>query len=168
MKIAIKVSVSPLLCPQSIESVSKSVSITVSEADIVDWRVRTVSCGQKAGLTLRSHHDLAYRLVQQLRPIGPSATSEEHADARDTMEAICDKALNIALLFRSNTVSYSWLQKRSISKIPPAEREIIGSTDPNRPAELCKPWKIVFGGAVKNQDSEEDKVVLTKSELLVN
>ena len=84
------------------------------------------------------------------------------------MAAIYNTALNIAILFRSNTVSYTWLQKQSPSKIPKAEFEIIGSADPNRPAEQCQPWRIVFGGVVKNQESEEERVVLTKSELLVN
>lgn len=143
-------------------------SIVVSEADIVDWRIRTVSCAKKLGLTRNSHRsrDLASDLVRELRPVGPQKGSELR-DAEETMAAICNTALNIAILFRSNTVSYSWLQRKSLSSILMPESEIIGSITPNRPAELCKPWKMVFGGAVKNQESEEDRVVLTKSELLV-
>lgn len=89
-------------------------------------------------------------------------------EAKETMTAIYDTALNIAIIFRSNTVSYSWLQRKPLSSVLMSESEIIGSTDPGRPAELCKPARIIFGGAVKNQNSEEDRVILTKSELMVN
>ena len=105
-------------------------------------------------------------MIRDLRPIDPQKLIEER-DAGLTLTRICEKALNIAMLFRSNTVSYCWLQKKSPSSIIGSESEVIGSNASNRPAEHCRPWKIVFGGAVKNQDSQEDRVVLTKSELLV-
>ena len=141
----------------------------MSEADIVDWRIRTVSCGQKLGLghSNRRSGELAVELVHCLRPVS-SHSGVEYSEAKETMAAIYNTALKIAILFRSNTVSYSWLQRKSASSIPKAEREVIGSTDPSRPEEQCKPWMIVFGGIVKNQNSEEDKVVLTKSELMVS
>ena len=84
------------------------------------------------------------------------------------MAEIYHTAHNIAMLFRSNTVSYSWLQKKSPLSILKAESEIIGSTNLSLPPDKCRPWRIVFGGVIKNQDSEEDRVVLTKTELLVN
>ena len=141
----------------------------MSEADIVDWRIRTVSCAQKLGLAhnCRRSRDLAYETVKDLRAVGPQKISEQR-DAEETMTAIYDTALSIAILFRSNTVSYSWLQRKPLSSMLMSESEIIGSTDPGRPAELCKPGRIIFGGAVKNQNSEEDRVILTKSELMVN
>ena len=141
----------------------------MSEADIVDWRIRTISCGQKIGLASPScrSHDPAHATVKGLRPVGPPGGGDLK-DAEEAMTAIFNTALDIAILFRSNTVSYSWLQKKSASKLQPAEIEIIGSTDPRHPAEQCKPWIIVFGGVVKNQHSEEDRVVLTKSEVLVD
>ena len=140
----------------------------MSEADIVDWRIRTISCGQKLGLAspARLFHDPAYETIRDLRPVGPQGVGEQK-DAEKAMAAIYSAALYIAILFRSNTVSYSWLQKKSASSIPKAESEIVGSTNPGHPADKCRPWRIVFGGVVKNQDSEEDRVVLTKSELLV-
>lgn len=139
----------------------------MSEADIIDWRIRTISCGQKIGLAspLGRFHDLAYETVRGLQPVGPPGGDDEK-DAEEAMAAIYKRALNIAILFRSNTVSYSWLQKKPPSQFQPAEIEMIGSTDPRRPPEQCKPWRIIFGGVVKNQNSEEDRVVLTKSELL--
>ena len=141
----------------------------MSEADIVDWRIRTISCGQKLGLAtpLRVFQKPADDTVRDLRPVGPPGGSEQK-DAEEAMGAIYKKALSIAIIFRSNTVSYSWLQTKLSSKIPKAEIEIIGSTDPVRPAEQCKPWRIIFGGVVKNRKSEEERVVLTKSEVLVN
>ena len=140
----------------------------MKEADIVDWRIRTVSCAQKLRHTHGSHRfrDPAYETVQDLRPVGPRKGSEESA-AEDLMAAIYETALNIAILFRSNKVSYFWLQNKPASSIDKSEREIIGSTDLSRPAELWKPWRIVFGGVVKNPDSGEDRVGLTKSELLM-
>ena len=140
----------------------------MSEADIVDWRIRTISCGQKLGLAspARLFYDLAYDTIRHLRPVGPQSVGEQK-DAEKAMAAIYNTALNIAMMFRSNTVSYSWLQKKSASSIQKAESEIIGSTNPGQPADKCRPWRIVFGGVVKNQNSEEDRVVLTKSELLV-
>ena len=142
-----------------------NVFIAVSEADIVDWRIRTISCGQKLGLAspARLFQELAYETIRGLRPVGP----QSEKDAEKAMAAIYKIALDIAILFRSNTVSYSWLQGKSPSSIQRAEREIIGSTNPGQPADKCRPWRIVFGGVVKNQNSEEDRVVLTKSELLV-
>ncbi len=144
----------------------------MSEADITDWRIRTVSCAQKLGPGRKSRRsrDLAYDMVQDLRPVGPQKIFEQK-DAEETMTAIYDTALDIAILFRSNTVSYSWLQRKPPSSILISESEIIGSigsTDPGRPAELCKPCRIVFGAAVKNQHTEEDRVVLTKSEIMVS
>ena len=141
----------------------------MSQVDIVDWRIRTISCGQKIGLASlsRRFYDPAYDKVRGLEPVGPPGGGEQK-EADEAMAAIYKKALDIAILFRSNTVSYSWLQKKSASKLQPAEVEIIGSTDPHHPAEQCKPWIIVFGGVVKNQHSEEDRVVLTKSEVLVD
>ena len=141
----------------------------MSEADIVDWRIRTISCGQKLGLAspVRLFHNLAYNIVRDLRPIGPTGVGEQK-EAEKAMAAIYNTAFDIAILFRKNTVSYSWLQKESPSSIPQAEVEIIGATHPVRPAEQWEPWRIVFGGVVKSQDPEEDRVVLTKSELLVN
>ena len=141
----------------------------MSEADIIDWRIRTVSCAQKLGLAhnCRRSRDLAHDMVKDLRAIGPQKISEER-DAEETMTAIYDTALDIAIIFRSNTVSYSWLQRKSPSSILTSESEIIGSTDPGRPAELCKPGRIIFGGAIKNQNFEEDRVVLTKTELMMN
>lgn len=104
-------------------------------------------------------------MVKDLRPVGPR--TGEQRDAEETMTAVYETALKIAILFRSNTVSYSWLQKKPLSSILMSESEIIGSTNPGRPAEVCRPGKIIFGGAVKNQNSEEDRVILTKSELMV-
>ena len=104
-------------------------------------------------------------MVRDLRPIGPPSTGEIK-DAEKAMAAIYYTAHDIAILFRRNTVSYSWLQRKSPLSIQKAESEIIGSTDPSHP-DKCRPWRIVFGGVVKNQDSEEDRVVLTKTELLV-
>ena len=140
----------------------------MSEADIIDWRTRTVSCVRKLGLarTYRRSHDLAYEMVTDLRPVGPPKS--EQRDAEESMKAIYEIALDIAMLFRSNTVSYSWLQRKPLSSVLMAESEIVGSTNPGRSAELYKPGRIIFGGIVKNQDSEEDRVVLTKSELMVN
>lgn len=141
----------------------------MSEADIIDWRIRTISCGQKGGLASpgRFIHEPANETIRGLRPVAPLIAGEQK-DAEKAMVAIYNTALTIAILFRGNTVSYSWLQNKSPSSIQKAEIEIIGSTDPGRPAEQCKPWRIVFGGVVKSQNSEEDRVVLTKSELLVN
>ena len=142
--------------------------MAVSEADIVDWRIRTISCGQKLGLAspARLLSDLAYETNRYLRPVGPQPVSEQK-EAEKAMAAIYNTALNIAILFRSNTVSYSWLQKKSASSIQREESEIIGSISPGHPADTRRPWRVIFGGVVKNQDSEEDRVVLTKSELLV-
>ena len=141
----------------------------MSEADIVDWRIRTISCGQKLGLASpdRLFHNPAYEIVRVLRPVGPPGLGEQK-EAEKAMAAIYSAAFDIAILFRKNTVPYSWLQKKSPSSIPQAEVEIIGSTHPSLPTEQCRPWRIVFGGVVKSQDSEEDRVVLNKSELLVN
>lgn len=140
----------------------------MSEADIVDWRIRTITCGQELGLAspVRIFNDLAHETVRDLRTVGPPDRGEQK-EAEKAMAAIYNTAFNIAILFRRNTASYSWLHKKSPSSIPQAEVEVIGSTHPGRPAEQWKPWRIVFGGVVKNEDSEEDRLVLTKSELLV-
>ena len=83
------------------------------------------------------------------------------------MEPIVDSAISIALLFRSTQVPYAWLQKEQASSILASEREIIGSTAPNRPPEECKPMKVIFGGVIKNPESDEEKTLLVKTEMLV-
>ena len=82
------------------------------------------------------------------------------------MTSIYIKAFDLAILFRSNAVPYSWLHKNSLSRIPEAEVNIVGVTHPEHSAGLWKPWRMVFGGVVKSEDSGEDRVVLAKSEIL--
>ena len=138
----------------------------MSEADITDWRIRTVSLVRKLdpSLSLQRSATEAYSTFDVLRPIITSS----RADAHNAMVALFHSASKIAMLLRSTTVSYSWLQKKPRATILIAESEIIGSINPNYPAGQAKLWKMVFGGVVKNNDSEEeDNVVLSKSEILV-
>ena len=150
---------------------------TVSKADIVDWRTRTIACRQKLDGDTRTRTSPAVRqqarkTLQNLHPIGPPS-NDEQKDAEEALTAIYDRALKIAILFRSSkTVSYSWLQKEeSLSRVERTEEsDIIGiAADPGRViAEQCTSWRIVFGGVVKNENSEGgDRVVLRKSELVV-
>ena len=140
----------------------------MSKADILEWRTQTISCARKLdpGRRSRRSSDVASDIVKFLSPAGP-VKGDQLMDAEKSMTAICDVAVKAAVLFRSSTVSYIWLQRQSTINIPPSEREIIGSASPGRRAEDCSPWIIVFGGVVKNEESQEDKLVLRKSELLV-
>ena len=138
----------------------------VSEADIADWRARTVSCGQKLGpaTPIALFHNLAHATLRDLGPIGPPNFSEEK-EAERAMTSIYHTAFDLAILFRSNKVSYSWLQNKSPSSISIAEAGIAGVTQLDCPG-LWKPWRVIFGELVKSGDSEGDRFVLAKPEVL--
>ena len=82
------------------------------------------------------------------------------------MEAICKTVLNIALISRSNSVSYTWVQKRSVSSIAEPEYDVIGAIAPKRYPHQGKPWRVIFGGVIKGQGSD-DHISLTKLDVLV-
>ena len=152
----------------------------MTEADIVDWRTRTIACRQNLNGDTRTRtspavREQARKTIQNLQPIGPPSNDEQR-DAEEALTAIYNDALKIAILFRSNssssnTVSYSWLQKKeSLSRVERAEEsDIIGIADPGRiTAEQCTSWRIVFGGVVKNEnEGGGDRVVLRKSEVVI-
>ena len=140
----------------------------MSGIDINDWRTRTVSCAKKLNddRTLRTSRELAHDLVLFLQPVGLQ-NSTGKKEAEDAMLGICDTAFDIAIMFRINSVPHTWLQRISITSLEQTDYEVIGSSNPNHSAEQCRPRKIIFGGAVKYAESEEDRIVLTKSEVLV-
>jgi len=92
-------------------------------------------------------------------------------DARNMMEEICERAFNLAFLFRRTKTSYAWAQSSMLSATDPSEIEILGSLSEGKPAVPRKVARIVFGSVIKGVGSAAsvggDRIVLRKADVLV-
>lgn len=82
------------------------------------------------------------------------------------MKDICERSLELALLFKRTKASFSWQQIHVPTDS--SEIEVIGTLSGRKLAGPPEIVKVVFGSVVKDVNSNEaDRVVLRKAEVLV-
>ena len=142
----------------------------VSEDDITEWRVKTVSIARNVNM---EHNDfqaniLANEFGEDLKDFR-TTKSNAAQEALPAIENICRDALIIALLLRGSKAKYLWEQDAKPAQISPDDLEIIGSLDEETEASLGRVARVVFGSVVKlhGSDGHDDmeKVLLRKAEV---
>ena len=129
---------------------------TDSEIDdeLVEWRASSVRMAKMlvAGRPARYPIKMADRIWEHMRSnYHHSRDAPERDRALRDLEALCDKAFEIALLLRETKIEYEWDQ--DIERLPSYatnqnDHEILGTTGPttDEPHEICS---IVFGGVIR-------------------
>jgi hypothetical protein len=141
----------------------------VAEPDIVDWRVCTTSIAKSFDDPKRLHlaHTVARELCSDLLFAHNTIKPTEENEAKSLMMDICERSLELALLFKRTKINFMWEQIQS--KMDASEMEIIGSLSGRQPVVGDnKISKVVFGSVVKDVNSTEgERVVLRKAEVLM-
>src|SRR2546423_3904849 len=143
----------------------------VSEDDITEWRVTTVSIARSLDM---DHNDfqakiLANDLGEDLKDFRTIKSNAAQEEALAAIGNICRDALFLAVLLRGSKARYLWEQDAKPAQINPDDLEIIGSLDEKTKAGQGRVDRVVFGSVMKlhGSDGRDDveKVLLRKAEV---
>jgi hypothetical protein len=134
----------------------------------VDWRVCTSSVAKSFDdpQRLRLPHEVARVICVDIEPVHKTRKPTDIDDAKDAMNDICERSLELALHFKRTKTGFDWQQMNFPTD--PSEMEVIGSLSGSKPIGPPEIVRVVFGSVVKRANSNErDRVVLRKADVLV-
>ena len=141
-------------------------SLTVSNSDIIDWRVQTVKMATKAFKDRRARYrvdDLFHSLCEEFKPLS-SPGVQAWKRAQDAVDDLANMAFDLAITLRASKSTYEWTQKWRPSAVPGAEFERISGFNLRNKTTPVKPVLILFGSLVKIDNGERN--VLRMGDLL--
>jgi hypothetical protein len=143
----------------------------VSEDDITEWRVKTVSIARSLNM---DHNDfrakiLANDLGEELKDFRTTKSDAAQEEALAAIGNICRDALFLAVLLRGSKAKYLWEQDAKPAQINHDDLEIIGSLNEKTEVGQGRVGRVVFGSVMKLRESDGhdnmEKVLLRKAEV---
>lgn len=144
------------------------------ESAIKEWRVATVKACK---LLNRSPNDYAFTISNQIwnETLRHYFDGSKRETARRELDGLCQKAAELAILFRGSTIEYEWEQdinRLESFDINLKDHEIIQTRGPSPDEEGIEISFIVFGGVVRGDKStgllENGRSRLSKSQVVID
>lgn len=145
-----------------------------AESAIKEWRVATVKACK---LLNRSPNDYAFTISNQIwnETLRHYFDGSKRETARRELDGLCQKAAELAILFRGSTIEYEWEQdinRLESFDINLKDHEIIQTRGPSPDEEGIEISFIVFGGVVRGDKStgllENGRSRLSKSQVVID
>ncbi|KAI1123803.1 hypothetical protein F5Y10DRAFT_285715 [Nemania abortiva] len=133
----------------------------MTEDEVKDWRIMTVSLARKAPKHARYHiaqaDDMWRTVLQQYSAHFVSGRKRSHLNQTpQELIELCKTAYNIALIFRSSRIEYRWMQMPDV-EVSPHDAEVLGTTGALQ-SEPHRVERIIFGGVIRgNRNSGKIK-----------
>jgi hypothetical protein len=144
------------------------------ESAIKEWRIATVKACK---LLNRSLSEYAFIISNQIwnKTLRPYFDGSKPEVARRELDGLCQKAAELAILFRGSTIEYEWEQdinRLESFDINLKDHDIIQTRGPSPDEEGIEISFIVFGGVVRGDKStgllENGRTRLSKSQVVID
>ncbi|KAF2968059.1 hypothetical protein GQX73_g5511 [Xylaria multiplex] len=124
----------------------------ITEDELKDWRIMTVNLARKVSgesdqYSVMQAEDIWKRLVYE-HSVATSKRGGYSNQPPGELIELCKTAYNIALIFRSSRIEYSWKQTAKATEVQPHEAEILGTTGASQLDPHCVE-KIIFGEVIR-------------------
>jgi len=151
------------------------------ESAIKEWRVATVKACKLLNDDLRdyaiaiSNQIWTETVRQYFSTSALSYNSSKREMAHRELDSLCQKAAELAILFRGSTIEYEWeqdLETLESFDVIPKDHEIIGTLNPKADEANIEISFIVFGGVVRGDKSTgllvNGRTRLSKSHVVID
>jgi len=149
------------------------------ESAIKEWRVATVKVCKLLNDDLLDYANVVSSQIwsETVKPyfMGSLYSSSRRETAQRELECLCQKAAELAILFRGSTIEYEWEQDISSLKsadVIPKDHDIIGTMGPKADGADIEIGFIVFGGVVRGDKNTgllvNGRTRLSKSHVVID
>jgi hypothetical protein len=149
-----------------------------TESVVKEWRVATVKACKLLNRKLTSYaFEMSNDIWDQVLYLycHHPKNSPKRLKAHEDLDKLCEKAAELAILFRGSTIEYEWEQDTSLLKsleVIPRDHEIVGTKGPKPNEETAFEIAfIVFGGVTRGDKItgllENGRMRLSKAQVVI-